>query len=101
MTDEKEITKEDIEHLSKLGLLELSDNDKEKYSKQLGDILNYFKKLNDLDTTDVKPTTHAIENLKNVFREDIPWESLSQEEALKNTKHKLDGFFKAPRILKE
>jgi len=39
--------------------------------------------------------------LKNVFREDIPWKSLSNEEALKNAPHKKDGYFKAPRILKE
>ena len=44
--------------------------------------------------------THPIKGLKNVFREDVPWESLSNEEALKNAKHTKDGHFKAPRILK-
>ena len=42
-----------------------------------------------------------LDGLKNVFREDEPWESLSTEDALKNAKHKKDGYFKAPRILKE
>lgn len=101
MSKKKEFSKETIDHVSKLALLDLTDEEKEKFSKQLGDIISYFKKLNDLDTTNVKPTTHPIEGLKNVFREDIPWKSLSNEEALKNAQHKKDGYFKAPRILKE
>jgi aspartyl-tRNA(Asn)/glutamyl-tRNA(Gln) amidotransferase subunit C len=101
MSKKKEFSKETIEHVSKLALLDLSEKEKEIFSKQLNDIISYFKKLNDLDTTDVKPTTHPIDGLKNVFREDIPWESLSNEEALKNAKHKKDGYFKAPRILKD
>lgn len=101
MANKENFSKETIDHLSKLALIELSDEDKEELSDQLGEILNYFKKLNDLDTSNVKPTTHPIEGLKNVFREDIPWESLSNEEATKNSKHKKDGFFKAPRILKK
>lgn len=101
MSKKEELSKETIEHLSKLALLELSEEEKEKLPKQLGDILDYFKKLNDIDTSNVDPTTHPIEGLSNVFREDEPWESLSNEEATKNTKYKQDGYFKAPRILKK
>ena len=101
MSDKKEFSKETIDHVSKLALLDLTEEEKEKFSKQLNDILSYFKKLNDLDTANVKPTTHPIDGLKNVFREDIPWKSLSNEEALKNAQRKKDGYFKAPRILKE
>jgi aspartyl-tRNA(Asn)/glutamyl-tRNA(Gln) amidotransferase subunit C len=101
MTKNEEFSKETIEHISKLALLELSEEEKDKLSKELEDILNYFKKLDDLDTSNVEPMTHPIENLKNVFRDDIPWKSLSNEEALKNAKHKKDGYFKGPRILKE
>ena len=101
MSKKKEFSKETIDHISKLALLELTEEEKEKFSKQLGNIVSYFKKLEDLDTTDVEPTTHPIDGLKNVFREDIPWKSLSNEEALKNAQHKKDGYFKAPRILKD
>ena len=101
MTNKKEFSKETIDHISKLALIDLSEEEKEKLSKELGNILNYFKKLDELDTSTVKPTTHPIDGLKNVFREDIPGESLSKEEALRNAKHKKDGYFKAPRILKE
>ncbi|MFX1302157.1 MAG: Asp-tRNA(Asn)/Glu-tRNA(Gln) amidotransferase subunit GatC [Promethearchaeota archaeon] len=101
MTKNGELSKDTIDHISKLALLDLSDEEKDKLSKELGDILNYFKKLEDIDTGNVKPMTHPIEGLKNVFREDEPWESLSNEEALKNAKHTKNGYFKAPRILKE
>ncbi|MBY8984292.1 MAG: Asp-tRNA(Asn)/Glu-tRNA(Gln) amidotransferase subunit GatC [Candidatus Lokiarchaeota archaeon] len=101
MPKKEEFSKETIDHISKLALLDLSEEEKEKLSKQLGDILDYFRKLDDLDTSNVVPTTHPIDGLSNVFREDIPWKSLSNEEALQNTKYKKDGFFKAPRILKE
>ncbi len=100
MPEKKDFSKETIEHISKLALLDLSEEEKELFSKQLGDILNYFKKLDDLDTSNVEPTIHPIDGLKNVFREDIPWKSLTNEEALRNAEHKKDGYFKAPRILK-
>ncbi len=101
MSKTEELSKDNIEYLSKLALVDLSEEEKEKFSKQLGDILTYFKKLNDLDTTNVEPTTHAIDGLRNVFRKDVPTKSLTQEEALRNAEHKKDGYFKAPRILKE
>jgi len=101
MSSGNEFTKDDLDSLSKLAMLNLSDEEKEKLIPQLNEIIKYFKKLNDLDTKNIKPITHPIEGLKNVFREDIPKESLTNEEALKNAQHKKDGYFKAPRILKE
>jgi aspartyl/glutamyl-tRNA(Asn/Gln) amidotransferase C subunit len=43
---------------------------------------------------------HPIDNLNNVFREDITWKSLSNDEALKNAEYTKDGYFKVPRVLK-
>ncbi|NVM16896.1 MAG: Asp-tRNA(Asn)/Glu-tRNA(Gln) amidotransferase subunit GatC [Candidatus Lokiarchaeota archaeon] len=101
MSEKEDFSEETLEHISKLALLDLSEEEKSKLAKELGDILNYFKKLNDLDTTDIKPMTHPIEGLKNVFREDIPWKSLSNEEALKNAKHTKDGYFKTSKVVKK
>lgn len=100
MSDNEDFSEETLEHISKLALLDLSDEEKKKLSKELADILNYFKKLNDLDTSEVKPMTHPIDGLKNVFREDIPWKSLSNEEALKNAKYTKDGYFKTSKVIK-
>ena len=101
MSEKEEFSEETLEHISKLALLNLSEGEKKKLANQLGDILDYFKKLNDLDTSNVKPMTHPIEGLKNVFREDIPWKSLSNEDALKNAKHTKDGYFKTSKVIKK
>ena len=101
MTKKEEFSRETLEHIAKLALLDLTEDEKDKLAIELGDILDYFKKLDNLDTENVKPRTHPIEGLKNVFRVDVPWKSLSNEEALKNAKHTKEGFFKAPRILKD
>jgi len=100
MTNDKAFSKDTIEKVAKLALLDLTEEEKGIFSKQLEDIISYFKKLDNLDTSNVEPTTHAID-LKNVYREDMPTSSLSNEDALKNTEHKKDGYFKAPRILKD
>ena len=101
MSKDTKFSKDDINYVSKLALLDLNEEEKEKLSKQLSNILSFFKKLDYLDTSDIEPTRHPIEGLKNVFRKDEPWEGLTNEEALKNSEHKKDGYFKAPRILKK
>ncbi|MCX9013837.1 MAG: Asp-tRNA(Asn)/Glu-tRNA(Gln) amidotransferase subunit GatC [Candidatus Methanoperedens sp.] len=95
------ITKEDLEHIGWLSRLELSDEDKEKYSPKLNSILDYFGELNEVDTEGVEPTYHVLP-LYNVFREDEvggTTTSLTQDEALSNAPRKQDGFFKAPRMM--
>ena len=67
---------------------------------QLDAILNYVDKLNELETRDVPPTSHAIP-MTNVFREDAVRPCLSQEEALANAPDRQEGFFRVPRILEE
>ncbi len=101
MSKKDDFSKENLDYLSKLALINLTEEEKERLAKELGDILEYFNKLNELETTNVKPLTHPIEGLKNIFREDIPTKSLSNEETLKNAKYTKDGFFKAPKIIKD
>ncbi|TXT56387.1 MAG: Aspartyl/glutamyl-tRNA(Asn/Gln) amidotransferase subunit C [Promethearchaeota archaeon] len=101
MTEKEDFSVETIEHISKLALIDLEENEKEELAKQLKNIIHHFKTLEDLETSDVEPTRHPIEGLKNVFREDKVGTSLSNEEALKNAEHTKDGYFKAPRILKK
>ena len=101
MTEKEKISKKELEHLSKLALIDFSEDEKESLMKDLTKILNYFQKLSDLNTENVTPLVHPIEGLKNIFREDIPKGSLSREEVLKNAKYTKDGFFKAPKIIKQ
>ncbi len=95
------ITKKDLEHIGWLARIELSEEDKEKYTPKLNSVLDYFEELDEVDTEGVEPTYHVLP-LSNVFREDepaVPTKSLSREEAISNAPKKQDGFFKAPRMM--
>lgn len=92
------ITKETVEHVAKLARLEFNDEEKEKLALQLGRILDYIEKLNELDTGKIGPTSHVIP-VKNIFRSDIPKPSLSQKEALSNAPSPVDGLFEVPKII--
>jgi len=88
----------DIEHVSKIARLKLSDAEKKKFSKELEDILNYFKVIDRVDTKDVEPSFHAIK-IKDVFREDTPEQCLNEKDVFKNAKGHEKGFFKSPRVV--
>ncbi len=94
------IARKDLEHIAWLARIELSEEDKEKYTPTLNSILDYFGELDRADTKDIEPTYHVLP-LSNVFRKDetSPTMSLSREEALSNAPKKQDGFFKAPRMM--
>ena len=94
----KKITKEQVEHLAWLARLELSEDEKKLYTNQLNEILEYFSRLDELDTEKVDPTYQVIGKI-NVFREDEVKLSLSIDEVLQNAPRKEKRFFKAPRIM--
>jgi aspartyl-tRNA(Asn)/glutamyl-tRNA(Gln) amidotransferase subunit C len=93
------IDKNAVRHVALLSRLSLDDKELELYSGQLASILTYISKLNELDTKDVQPTSHALSTLKNVFRKDIQRSSLSPEDALGNAPSREDNFFKVPQVI--
>ncbi len=92
------IKKSDVEHVALLARLELSEEEKELYTKQLSDILEHAQTLNKLDTENVPPTAHVLP-LKNVFREDEVGDHLDPEKALSNAPDKEESFFRVPKIV--
>lgn len=92
------ISKQEVEHVAALARLELSEQEKDLMSKQLSDILSYVEKLGELDTSQVEPTSHVLE-ISNVMRDDVPEESLPQEQALANAPEKAAGHYKVPKII--
>jgi aspartyl-tRNA(Asn)/glutamyl-tRNA(Gln) amidotransferase subunit C len=94
------VTLKDVEHIAKLAKLEFTDEEKEKFTHQLNQILEYMEHMNKLDTQAVEPLLHVIE-LSNVFRADEVKESISTEEALKNAPSKTEQFFKVPKVIGE
>jgi aspartyl-tRNA(Asn)/glutamyl-tRNA(Gln) amidotransferase subunit C len=95
---ERHISKEEIEHIANLACIELSEEEKETYTKQFNDILSYFNVINRVDTENVPPTYHALD-LVNVHRSDKVTPSLPLEAVLKNTPKHERRFIKAPRII--
>ncbi len=90
----------DVNHVAKLANLELKAGEEEKFAKQLSEVLDYIQKLNEVDTSNVEPTSQ-VTGLENVLREDIPTLSLTQEEALSNAPSQQDGLFKVKGIFEE
>ncbi|HKI79662.1 MAG TPA: Asp-tRNA(Asn)/Glu-tRNA(Gln) amidotransferase subunit GatC [Ignavibacteriaceae bacterium] len=93
------VTKKDVEHIAELAKLKLNEEEIEKYTLQLNDILNYVDKLNELDTSNVEPLSYPVEG-KNVFREDVIKTSLDREEALRNAPDRSELFFKVPKVIR-
>ena len=92
------ITRKEVEHVAHLARLNLSDEELEKMTGQLDNILSYVAKLDELDTSQVLATSHVFA-VSNAFREDVEKESLSQVEALKNGPQHDDQMFQVPKII--
>ena len=86
------ITDETIEYVGILAKLALSEEEKEEAKKSLSEMLSFFDRLNELDTTGVEPMSHTFP-VKNVFREDVVTNGDGRGDALKNAPESdLDGF---------
>ena len=94
----QQLSKKEVEHVAWLAHIELSEEEKTLFTEQFNEILDYFKKIDMVDTEGVEPTYHVLD-LKNVYRKDETKPSLSTEEALKNAPKKEKKFLKAPRIV--
>jgi aspartyl-tRNA(Asn)/glutamyl-tRNA(Gln) amidotransferase subunit C len=95
----KTIDSKIVKHVAHLARLELDEKELKEYSGQLASILSYISKLNEIDTTNVVPTSHALTTLKNVFRKDVLRRSLTPDETLGNAPLTDGGFFKVPQII--
>ena len=88
-----------VKHVALLARLSLSEAELPQYSSQLGVILTYISKLNEIDTEGVLPTSHAVSTLKNVYRKDLLRKSLPVDEALANAPAREGDFFKVPQVI--
>ncbi len=88
----------EISHVAGLARLKLADSEKELFSKQVDSIISYIDKLNELDTSGIKPTAHVLP-ISNVFREDELKTSLPRDRALQNSPVKDESFYRVPKII--
>ena len=89
------ITREEVLHVAKLARLELTDEEVERLTVELGAILDAVSKVSELDLSDVPPTSHPL-SLVNVWDADEPRESLALDEAFANAPHREDDLFRVP-----
>jgi aspartyl-tRNA(Asn)/glutamyl-tRNA(Gln) amidotransferase subunit C len=88
----------DIKYVAHLARLHLNPDEEKKLGAQLGNILGYIEKLNQLDVSGVEPTAHAVP-MANVTRPDEIRPSLPHEEALRNAPAQANGLFMVPKIV--
>ncbi|MCX8158132.1 MAG: Asp-tRNA(Asn)/Glu-tRNA(Gln) amidotransferase subunit GatC [Candidatus Diapherotrites archaeon] len=88
-----------LEKICKNARLRLTEDEKKEFLPQLQEVINAFSVLEELDISKTKPSFQPIV-IKNVWREDIINRSFSAEEALANTVHKKDYYFKGPKVVK-
>lgn len=87
-----------VDHVARLARLELSADERQRFTEQLSSILDYLAKLNELSTDHIEPTSHVIA-MTNVLREDVVGTSLPRDLVLAGAPAHEDGFFKVPPIL--
>lgn len=88
----------DIKYVANLARIALTPEEEARLGSQLGDILGYVKKLEELDVSDVEPMAHAVP-LDNVLRADEVQPSISNDEALANAPKAAKGLFVVPKIV--
>ena len=89
------ISNQEVLHVARLARLALSDDEVERLGAQLNAILEAVGKVSELDLADIEPTAHPLD-LVNVWAEDDPRDSLSNEDALANAPDSEAGFFRVP-----
>jgi aspartyl-tRNA(Asn)/glutamyl-tRNA(Gln) amidotransferase subunit C len=94
------ISRAEVEHMADLARLDLSETEVEQLQKELSQILEYVEQLNQLDTTDVLPTSH-VTITRDVLREDAAGGSLSREDVLANAPRVQGGFFRVHAVLEK
>ncbi len=95
-----EITAEQVAHLAHLARIELSPEEIESLTKELGSIVDNVAKVTEVATPNVPATSHPIP-LVNIFRPDVVGETLTQEQALRGAPEHAEGRFKVSAILGE
>lgn len=93
------LSKSEVEKIAQLARIEITDAEAEKYSKELSDILEFVKKLNEVDTEKIEPVA-CITNGKNITREDkiIETKDDTKNRIINNFPEKKDRFDKVKAV---
>jgi len=92
------ITVDEVKHIAHLCRLQLSPEDIDRFTVELGDIINYVNLIQKLDTSRIDPTFQTAP-LSNVFRDDVIKKSLSPDEVLSNAPDREEDYFRMPPVI--
>ena len=94
------ISKNEVLDTAELARLEFEESELDKFTEQLGRILEYIEDLNELDTEKIEPTSHVLE-LSTPLREDKVEQLITSDDALKNAPESEDDFFVVPKVIED
>ena len=88
----------DVAYVAQLARITLTAAEKELFQKQLSDVLHYIEKLREVDVSGVEAATHAIP-VFNIFRDDVPCDWFTADEALANAPRRANNLFIVPKVV--
>ena len=94
------ITANEVKHVASLAKLEFTDEELQKFTGQMDEIINMVEQLGEVDTTDV-PVTSTVTEEVNVMREDVAVKGTDRTLLMKNVPEEKDGLIKVPAIIDE
>ncbi len=100
MSKNKKISSEEVEHIAELARIELTKEEKEKFSDELSDILGYIEQLQEVNTDNVRPVSQAI-GMINVLREDVV-ENCDEDirkKIIESFPEEKDGYIKVKQVM--
>lgn len=92
------VDRDEVLHIARLARLRLTEAEVTTFQQQLSDILEYVAQLDELDTADVEPTTHAVPLVMHL-RPDIVEPRLTHDDVLANAPDAADGHFRVPKVV--
>lgn len=96
-----QLDKETLKNLAQLSRIDCSDEEQEGLLQDLKNILNYIEQLNEVNTDNVPPCNHVLEDVANVTREDVVGETMPRELFLSNAPSQVGGMIRVPPVLKQ
>ncbi len=94
------ISRDEVAHLARLSRLAVTEEELDRFAGQLDVILQSVARVGEVAADDIPPTSHSVP-LTNVYRDDVPTPSLTQDETLSGAPDAFEGRFRVPRILDE
>lgn len=94
------ITANEVKHVASLAKLEFTDEELQKFTGQMDEIINMVEQLGEVDTTDVSVTSTVTEEV-NVMREDVAVKGTDRTLLMENVPEEKDGLIKVPAIIDE